>query len=124
MMTPRIAARRFVDMILRHTFGDMLTLVDRYRDEDQRVVAKHHAAYARVEAAVRRQQRSRTIDVGKRHAAVVRLISTLPADVQRRLHASFEAFDAATVDHLIVTQQTAYLIGVEIGRSLPKGGEE
>jgi hypothetical protein len=103
-MSPQIAARRFVAGVLRSTLHDLLDLSER-----------DAAAYGEVEAAVR--QRYKTVDVD---------VEALEKDVRKAasekdrapVSSALSKLIEALADELNTREQTAYLIGIEIGRTL------
>lgn len=109
-MTPQTAARRVVAAVLRGTFCDVLDLSER-----------DAAGYERVEAAVRRAHRIRPCNVEALEKAVCRAVpETHRAAVARALSKLCKARD----EELTAKQQTAFVIGIEVGRSLvAKAGE-
>lgn len=57
-MTPQAAAQRFVRLVLRASFDDVLDLTDRVGLDNDAPVRARKAAYAKIETAVRRQFRA------------------------------------------------------------------
>lgn len=115
--TPPQAARRFVDLVLRMTFADMLDLADPHDGNHEPNDRAQRAAYVEIETAVRRQFRV-THDLDALELAV-RLAA---AEEQRAEVATAVAkLMDAVYDELTVKQQAGYLVGLAAGRVLHAG---
>jgi hypothetical protein len=113
-MTPRDAARRFVRLVLRTTFGDMLDLRDPHDGNYEANARAHRAAYAEVESAVRRRFRA-THDLDALEQAV-RLAA--PEEQREAVATAVSKFSDAVIDEISVKQQAAYVVGIAVGRAL------
>jgi hypothetical protein len=106
------AARRFVKLVLRTTFDDVLDLADP-ADADHAPEA-HARAYAAVETAVRRQFKARH-DLSELEDAVGRV-------VPKKHRAKFDALSNAIGAELGVVRQAGYVVGRAVGRALRTNG--
>lgn len=113
-MTPREAARRFVELVLRGTFDDVLDLADRVGLDNDSPVHARKAAYAEVEAAVRRRF-AVTHDLDALEEAVC-----LAAAEGRQADVAIAVTKLvnAVTDELTVKQQAGYVVGLTVGRAL------
>jgi hypothetical protein len=113
-MTPQEAAQRFVELVLRTTFDDVLDLVDPLGIDNEPSARAHQAAYAEVETAVRRRFRT-THDLAALENAV-----RLAAPEEQRVAVAMavtKLIDAVT-DELTVKQHAGYVVGLAVGRVL------
>jgi hypothetical protein len=113
-MTPQEAAQRFVRLVLRTTFDDVLDLTDRVGVDNEAPVRARQSAYAEVETAVRRR-------FGVTHdldalEQVVRLAA--PEEQQEAVAAAVTKLIDAVTDELTVKQQAGYVVGLTVGRVL------
>jgi hypothetical protein len=116
-MTPPEAARRFVDLVLRITFGDVLDLADPHDGNHAANDRAQKAAYVEIETAVRRRFRA-THDLDALELAV-RLAA---AEEQRDAVANAIAkLMDAVYDELTIKQQAGYVVGLAAGRVLYTG---
>jgi hypothetical protein len=113
-MTPRDAAQRFVGLVLRTTFDDVLDLTDRVGLDNDAPVHARKSAYAEVEAAVRRRFRT-THDLDALEAAV----SLAAPDAQRDdVAMALSNLLMAVADEFTVKQQSGYVVGIAVGKAL------
>jgi hypothetical protein len=113
-MTPQEAARRFVGLVLRSTFDDVLDLTDRVGLDNDAPVHARQSAYAEVETAVRRRF-GMTHDLDALERAVhLAAAAGQQADVAIAVN---KLMDAVT-DELTVKQQAGYVVGLTVGRAL------
>lgn len=113
-MTPREAADRFVGLVLRSMFDDVLDLTDRVGlDNDTPVVARK-AAYAEIEVAVRRRfELTHDLD------ALEEAVSLAAAEGhQGDVAIAVSKLMNAVYDEFTIKQQSGYVIGLTVGRSL------
>ncbi len=99
-------AHRFACVVTRH--DDFLDLVEGISDE-QRV----GRAFARVEQSVWRAEGLKPQDEVQLGNAV---LVSVPKKRRKKLASAFEAYRNAETNHLLVREQTAYLIGLSMGR--------
>lgn len=112
--TPQEAARRFVDLVLRTTFDDVLDLTDRVGLDNDTPVLARKAAYADVEAAVRRRFEL-THDLDALEEAV-RLAAA--QGHQGDVAIALSKLTNAVYDEFTVKQQSGYVVGLAVGRAL------
>lgn len=103
-MTPHVAAQFFVDAILTEVVRDVADLAEKYRD-----------VYQPIEDAVRAQQSVPAADLERLEQAVR---DAAPDDHRAAVATTLNRLIDARDDDLTVKQQTAYLIGVAVGRAL------
>lgn len=106
-MTPQDAAQRFVELVLRTTFDDVLDLTHPEAEGDPEARAR---AYAAVETAIRRQFKTRH-DLGALEDAVERVV---PKQHRGKFTELSDAFGA----ELGVIRQAGYVVGLAVGRAL------
>lgn len=113
-MTPREAAQRFVELVLSSTFDDVFDLTDRVGLDNDTPVHARKAAYAEVEAAVRRSFRV-THDLDALEEAV-----PLAAPKKHRADVAIALSNLlmAVADEFTVKQQAGYVVGLTVGRAL------
>jgi hypothetical protein len=109
-MTPQDAAQRFVELVLRSTFDDVLDLTHPEAEADPRARAR---AYAAVETAIRRQFKAQH-DLGALEHAVARVV---PKQHRRKFIKLSNAFGA----ELGVIRHAGYVVGLAVGRALRPG---
>jgi hypothetical protein len=124
-MTPTTAARRLARRFLRSTFRNVLDVIDPVQTAVliARDSAARQAAYRRLECCVRRHCGVTEQDENALHAAVISAIASVPPEHQEAMRAAFNAYDAYATETLTVKEQAAYLIGIEIGSALARGGD-
>lgn len=124
-MTPATAARRLVRRFLCSTFRDVLDVIDPVQTAVliARDSASRQAAYRRLEACVRRHCGVKEQDEDTLHAAVLAAVASAPPEHQEPLRIAFNAYDAYATETLTVKEQAAYLIGIEVGSALARGGD-
>lgn len=105
-MKPSRAARNFVRVVTSH--HDFIDLVEPI-DGEQRV----KVAFRKVEKAVWRSERLKPQDTVKLGNAV---LESVPKKRRKKLAKAFEAYERAETNYLLVREQTAYLVGLEMGR--------
>lgn len=113
-MTPQDAAQRFVELVLRSTFDDVLDLTDRVGLDNDAPVHARKAAYVEVEAAIRRRF-AVTHDLDALEEAV-RLAAAEGRQADVAI-AVTKLIDAVT-DELTAKQQAGYVVGLAVGRAL------
>jgi hypothetical protein len=113
-MMPQDAAQRFVGLVLRTTFGDMLDLADPHDGNHDANDRAQKAAYAEIEAAVRRRFRA-THDLDALELAV-RL--AVPEILRDEISKALATLMDAVYDELTVKQQSGYVVGLAVGRAL------
>jgi hypothetical protein len=106
-MTPQDAAQRFVQLILRTTFDDVLDLTHPEAETDPEARAR---AYAAVETAIRRQFKAQH-DLGALEDALERVV---PKKHRGKFTKLSDAFGA----ELGVIRQAGYVVGLAVGRAL------
>ena len=106
-MTPQVAAQRFVELVLRSTFDDVLDLTHPEVEADPQDRAR---AYAAIETAIRRQFKARH-DLGALEDALERVV---PKQHRGKLTKLSNAFGA----ELGVIRQAGYVVGLAVGRAL------
>jgi hypothetical protein len=113
-MTPQEAARRFVGLVLRSTFDDVLDLTDRVGLDNDAPVRDRQSAYAEVETAVRRRF-GLTHDLDALEEAA-RLAAA--EGHQPDIAIAISKLINAVTDELTVKQQSGYVVGLTVGRAL------
>jgi hypothetical protein len=116
-MTPPEAARRFVDLVLRITFSDVLDLADPHDGNHEANDRAQKAAYVEIETAVRRRYRV-THDLDALELAV-RLAAT--EEQRDEVATAVAKLMNAVYDELTVKQQAGYVVGLAAGRVLYTG---
>jgi hypothetical protein len=105
-MNPRRAARRFARLVTEHR--SFLDLVEGVVHEQQVT-----QAFAAVEKAVWRSERlQRQNDLQLAKA----VLASVPAKRRKKLAEAFAAYQNAESNYLLVREEAAYLVGVEVGR--------
>ena len=105
MKAGRVVAK-FARLVTKH--DDYLDLVEGISHEQQ--VGR---AFARVEKSVWRAERLQRQDHVQLGNAV---LASVPKKRREKLTRAFEAYQNAETNNLLVREQTAYLIGLTIGR--------
>jgi hypothetical protein len=113
VMTPRDAAQRFVALVLRITFDDMLDLADPHDGNFPDTARAQKAAYAQVETAVRHRL-DVTHDLDALETDLLAAASGRPDDVA----SAVSKLMFAVYDELTVKQQAGYTVGIAVGRAL------
>ncbi len=107
-MKPSRAARRFVQVATsRRKFLDLIEPIDASK--------KIKRAFKKVERAVWRTQGAKRPDAVKLGRAV---LNSVPKRHRERLWEAFNAYETAESIYLLVREQTAYLVGLEMGRQM------
>lgn len=105
-MKPGHAARKFARLVTEHR--SFLDLVEGIVHEQQVT-----QAFARVEKSVWRAeglQRQDDVQLGKA------VLASVPEKRRKKLAKAFEAYQNAHTSYLLVREEAAYLVGVEVGR--------
>jgi hypothetical protein len=113
-ITPRDAAQRFVQLILRTTFDDVLDLADPHDGNFEGNARAQKAAYAEVETAIRHRFRV-THDLDALEDAV-RLAAT--EEQRGDVAIAVGKLMSAVYDELTVKQHAGYTVGIAVGRAL------
>ena len=113
-MTPQAAAQRFVRLVLRASFDDVLDLTDRVGLDNDTPVLARKAAYTEVEAAVRRRFEL-THDLDALEEAV-RLAAA--EGHQGDVVIALSKLTNAVYDEFTVKQRAGYVVGLAVGRAL------
>jgi hypothetical protein len=113
-MKPQDAALRFVRLVLRTTFSDVLDLTDRVGLDNEAPVRARQLAYAEVEAAVRRRFEL-THDLDALEEAV--RLAAAEGD-QGDVAIALSKLTNAVYDEFTVKQQAGYVVGLAAGRAL------
>jgi hypothetical protein len=108
------AARRFVKLVLRTTFDDVLDLADPHDANQEANARAQHAAYVEVETAVRRRFRA-THDLDALELAV-RLAA--PEEQRDAVAMAVTKLMDAVTDELTVKQHSGYVLGLAVGGTL------
>jgi hypothetical protein len=109
-MTPQDAAQRFVELVLRTTFDDVLDLMDPGPWEAEADPETRARAYKAIETAVRRQFKMRH-DLGALEHAVGRV-------VPKQHQGKFTKLSDAIGAELGVVRHAGYVVGLAVGRAL------
>lgn len=113
-MMPQDAAQRFVGLVLRSTFSDMLDLADPHDGNHEANDRARKVAYAEIETAIRSRFRA-THDLDALELAV-RLAAP---DAQRGdVATAVSKLMDAVYDEFTVKQQSGYVVGLAVGRVL------
>jgi hypothetical protein len=113
-MKPHDAAQRFVRLVLRTTFDDVLDLTDRVGLDNDAPVRARKAAYVKIETAVRRRFRI-THDLDALERAVPR---AAPKKHRDAVEIALSNLLMAVADEFTVKQQSGYVVGLAVGRAL------
>jgi hypothetical protein len=113
-MTPQAAAQRFVGLVLRATFDDVLDLTDRVGLDNDAPVRDRKAAYVKIETAVRRRFHA-THDLGALERAVPLAV---PKKHRDAVEIALSNLLMAVADEFTVKQQAGYVVGLTVGRAL------
>src|SRR5262245_59494534 len=113
-MTPQEAAQRFVALVLRTTFDDVLDLTDRVGLDNDAPVRDRQAAYVKIETAIRRRFQV-THDLDALEEAVPLAV---PKKHRADLAIALSNLVMAVADEFTVKQQAGYVVGIAVGRAL------
>lgn len=106
-MTPRRAARRFVREMTDFIFGDFLDLMEPGGETDH--------SFKRIEKAIRRRLGLTKHDTLALQQA---LIDALPKKHREAARAAANRLSDAETEGMLVRENAAYLVGIEVGRTL------
>jgi hypothetical protein len=106
-MTPRRAARRFVREMTAFVFGDFLDLMEPGGETDH--------SFERIEKAIRRR-----LGITKQDTLALRqaVIDAVPKEHRKATQEAANHLSDAETEALLVRENAAYLVGIEVGRTL------
>lgn len=106
-MNPRQAARRFVREMTAFVFGDFLDLIEPGGETDN--------SFTRIEKAIRRRLGLVKQDTLALQRAVVDVV---PKEHRKAVQKAVNRLSNAETEYLLVRENAAYFVGIEVGRTL------
>lgn len=106
-MNPRRAARQFVREMTAFVFGDFLDLMEPGGETDD--------SFKRIEKAIRRRLGLVKQDTLALQQAIV---DAVPKEYRKAVQKAANRLSVAETEHLLVRENAAYFVGIEVGRTL------